>query len=66
MPVFYSIADAAEQIGVHRSTIIRTAHRLNLGRKVGRTIIFSAAEMKKLRKSGHFCVGNPNFGKTLK
>jgi len=66
MSKFYSIADVAALLSVHRSTIIRTAQRLAIGTRVGRTIIFSPPELRMLRKNGVFAVGNPNFRKLKK
>lgn len=51
MAQLYSTVTAARELSVHKATISRHAKRLRLGQRVGRAMMFSAAELAKLRRA---------------
>lgn len=59
----YSSREVATQLGCDKSTITRTATRLEIGQKVGNAMTFTKADIEALRKAINPGPGNPNFGK---
>lgn len=47
---FYTLAQAAKRIGCHPSTTTRQAERLKIGLRVGRDVLVTEAEIKKLAR----------------
>lgn len=46
----YTVTKAAEKIGCHKSTASRQVKRLGIGFQVGRDVLLTEAEVKKLAK----------------
>ena len=46
----YTLAEAAKEIGCHKSTTMRKAEELELGQRVGRYVLLTEAEVKRLAK----------------
>jgi hypothetical protein len=47
---FYTLAQAAEQIGCDKSTTSRQAAKLEIGLRVGRDVLLTEAEVKRLAR----------------
>ena len=47
----YTLAAAANKIGCHKSTTMRKAEELALGQRVGRYVLLTEAEVKRLAKA---------------
>lgn len=54
--------EAARRLGCSRSTVTRQARALKIGRRVGRVLVFSAADVRRLREVVRPGPGNPQFG----
>lgn len=67
MATLYSTAQAADTLGVDKSTITRLAKRLEVGQLVGMSLVFTEAEVEALRGAKRDGPGNPQFveGNTL-
>lgn len=61
MPETYTATAAAEKIGCHKASVTRAATAHGIGRRHGPTWIFTAADLKKLRRLIRETRGNPNF-----
>jgi hypothetical protein len=58
----YSITDAAQEIGVHKSTISRACAKHGFGTRIGAAgVALTEAEVKRLRTLCPGKPGNPNF-----
>lgn len=58
--------DIAKDLGVHRLTISRIARDNEIGRTIGSTRVFTATEVRKIKKLCKISKGNPNFQKSNK
>lgn len=47
----YTLAEAAKKIGCHKSTTMRKAEELGIGQRVGRYVLLTEAEVKRLTKA---------------
>ena len=58
----FNTTTAAEAIGCSISTVSRWAARLDLGKRVGASIILTEKEVELIRQQWRGQKGNPNFG----
>jgi len=63
MTKLLSSADAAAILGVSPDQVPRHARRLGVGQKIGGSWVFSAADVRAMKKTVRGRAGNPNFSK---
>lgn len=57
----YNASAAAEDIGCSVATVTRWAQRLDIGQKVGVSIVLTRAEVDQIREAWCGKAGNPNW-----
>lgn len=60
-PQLYNASAAAEEIGCSTATVTRWAHRLDIGQKVGVSIVLTRDEVEQIREAWCGKAGNPNW-----
>lgn len=63
MKKLITIAEAAAQLGRHKSTITRAVKKLGVGQRIGQQIALTTRDVAVIRKVVRDAPGNPNFRK---
>jgi hypothetical protein len=59
----YDTAAVCDQLGCDKSTVSRWATRLGIGQVLGRARVFTAADVRRIKRAWRGRAGNPNFGR---
>ena len=61
-PQIFNASQAAEKIGCSISTVTRWAERLELGQKIGASVILTESDVREIALNWKHQRGNPEFG----
>ena len=61
-PAIFNASQAAKKIGCSISTVVRWAERLELGQKIGASVILTESDVKEIAGNWKHQRGNPEFG----